>query len=216
MEELLRDNLLKINSLYALDSWKHPNDLSLDQKGVVLYGLTETSLKQVSSFATPDEVLAVFEIPPTIEPTYSGKWILYLDGISDPGNLGTILRSAEWFGVQHVILSPGSVDCFNPKCIQASMGSIGRVHIHYLDFNLISEIVPPEFPIYLAETNGVAAQSLKIDHPSILVIGSESHGLSKKRYQKDSISICIPKHPNSKAESLNAAMAATALLALLS
>ncbi|MBK8504477.1 MAG: hypothetical protein IPL46_21090 [Saprospiraceae bacterium] len=155
-------------------------------------------------------------MPLPVAPTYSGNWILYLDGVSDPGNLGTILRSADWFGVEHVILSHGSVDCFNPKCIQASMGSIGRVTVNYLDFDQLPGLLPEGIPVYLAESAGADVHTLKIDNPSILVIGSESHGVSKAMYRKNVISVAIPRHAQSQAESLNAAMAATALLALLS
>jgi TrmH family RNA methyltransferase len=95
------------------------------------------------------------------------------------------------------------------------MGSIGRVTVNYLDFFQLPKLLPPGTPIYLADIAGIDVQSLEIDRPSILVIGSESHGVSTEIYQEHVVSIAIPRHANSRAESLNAAMATTALLALL-
>lgn len=215
VEEILQDNLLKINSLYGLQGWLEVNGRLVEEKNIPYFILSPQHLKQVSSFSTPDLVLAECAIPDFQPPIDSGNWLLYLDSLADPGNLGTILRSADWFGVQDVILSPGSVDSYNPKCVQASMGSIGRIRIHYLEFGVLRSLFPA-MPVFLAHTEGIPCQNLNIPRPGILVIGSESHGISEGIKAFDHTRITIQKHPQSRVESLNAAMAATALLTLLS
>lgn len=213
--EVIRDNVLEIKSLYALDIW-FENHLHLYMaRNIPLYQISEQSIKQVSSLTTPDQVIIECRIPSgDIAEPLSG-WILYLDGIADPGNLGTIIRTADWFGIEHVFMAHGTVDCFNPKCVQATMGSIGRIALNYLEFPKLRHLAK-DHPIILAAAGGLPVKDLVIERPAIIVIGSESHGITQSiLLTAHARLISIPKANHSKADSLNAAIATAALLSVL-
>ncbi len=214
VDEIIRDNHLKINSLYGLSSWIEAHQQLLNDRMIPYFGMESPQLKQVSSFTTPDMVIIECRIPDPQPIKTPRSWLIYLDGLKDPGNLGTILRSADWFGIGDVILSPGSVDCYNAKSVHASMGSLGRLGVHYLEFGTLRSQFP-HLPIVLADAAGRPCNELDLQPPGILVIGSESHGISGDIRRFDHHRLAIPKHPESRVESLNAAMATIALLALL-
>ena len=133
-------------------------------------------------------------------------------GIQDPGNFGTILRTADWFGVQQLVCSPDTVDVYNPKVVQATMGSIARLQIHYLD--LKPWILHQQVPIYAAMLNGKSVYELKRPQQGILLIGNEAKGVPASLLTKNVIGVTIPKI--GEAESLNAAVATGILLSWLS
>ena len=126
---------------------------------------------------------------------------IVLDGINDPGNLGTIIRTCDWFGIDQIICSNNSVDCFNPKVIQSSMGSLSRVNIFYMD--ILEFLNSKDIPIYGAVLNGKKLKNEIIDD-GIFVFGSESNGISEGILKKIEFEIKIPKHSEAvKTESLN-------------
>jgi TrmH family RNA methyltransferase len=166
-------------------------------------------LKRMSNLQTPNKVLGVFHIPPTV-PLVFKDWILVLDAVKDPGNLGTIIRLCDWFGIRHLVCSPDTVDCYNPKVLQATMGSIARVNVVYeaLD-NLLER---PEVPVYGAFMDGRPVYGQSLPAAGMLVMGNEAHGISAAVSEKITHRIGIPQHGDQHAESLNVAMATAILL----
>lgn len=173
---------------------------------------TSKQLSQMTSMKSHQNVLAVFEIPANKPLDESASLILLLEDIRDPGNLGTIVRTAEWFGLNQVICSKSSVDCFNTKVIQASMGSLSRVHVHYEDLpDFIKSL--PTYDLVLTDMAGEDYKKVALQK-SLLVIGNEGQGVSDELRKLAKKTITIPR--KGKAESLNAAVSTAILLAELS
>ena len=167
-------------------------------------------LKKISSLKTPNKVLALFKIPRETKVDSSGL-ILALDTINDPGNLGTIIRLCDWFGVKQLICSRETVDCYNSKVVQASMGSLTRVSISYL--NLAAYLETVSSPIFVADMDGVSVYKSQLPSSAILVMGNEANGISEPIKQLISSKLSIPRYGNSQqAESLNVASATAILL----
>jgi TrmH family RNA methyltransferase len=166
-------------------------------------------LEQISSFKTSQEILAVFEMPRLTKINTSVPFILALDDIRDPGNLGTIIRTAEWFGLTEIVCSKTTADCFNPKVIQASMGSLARMKLYYVDLvDFVAQT--PSHRLVLADLKGGDYKNYVWTN-NILLIGNEANGVSEiwKEFPSDTITI-LKKGP---AESLNAAISTAILLA---
>ena len=157
--EIIEDKFLEIKSLYATEEWLLTNRTTVDKLGVEAHLILQKDLKLASSFVTPDGVMAICSTPKPTLPGDLKNWLLYLDGISDPGNLGTIIRTADWFGISEIVLSPGTVDYLNPKCIQASMGSVGRVQVHYIAFDKIRAKYS-DCPLLLADSRGASPRKI--------------------------------------------------------
>tara|TARA_B100000945_G_scaffold83760_1_gene64770 strand:- start:252 stop:965 length:714 start_codon:yes stop_codon:yes gene_type:complete len=186
------DSKYKLDQLYSLDSKKIKNF-----KPEII---TKSQLKSISSQKTPYGTLAVFNIAD--KSIQDSSFYVVLDNISDPGNLGTIIRTCEWFGINQIICSKSSVDCYNPKVIQSSMGSLSRVDVIYADIPKF--LKSKNIPIYAAEIEGQKLGKSKISDKCIWVFGSESHGISDKIKKLVDISFTIPKYnENVKTESLN-------------
>lgn len=176
--------------------------------------LTSSELKALSQLETSNEVIAVFPFP-KFESNKKSNLTLVLDSINDPGNLGTIIRTADWFGVNQIYCSTGSTDIFNAKTVQSTMGSIARVKVDYDSEENIFEKLKAN-PIYVAEMRGIDVFDLKNDASELsLVMGSESHGPSKF-WKEKAQALTIPKKGNSGIESLNVAQACAILLSNLS
>ena len=178
--------------------------------------IRESELKKISSLSTPNEVLAVCEIPKyelRME-QLKGKLSLVLDTIQDPGNLGTIVRIADWFGIEHIICSEDTVDVYNPKVIQATMGSIARVKVHYSDLGIVlskAKETIPGIKIYGAALDGKNIYENGSLGDGLLIMGNESKGISEPVLQHVTDRILIPNYGGG-AESLNVAIA-TAVIA---
>jgi TrmH family RNA methyltransferase len=171
--------------------------------------ITLQELKKVSALVQPNKVLAIFEIPSWSTPDFRG-WLLALDGVRDPGNLGTIIRLCDWFGIRDLICSPDTVDCFNPKVLMATMGSIARVRVHYLP---LEETLPKsELPVYGASMEGEPLGSVALPGKGILVLGSESHGISEAVGGLVKNTLGIAPFGTGGAESLNVATATAIFL----
>lgn len=202
VNECLNSNMQLVH-LYCID-----NSSYRKLRNVTL--VTPTELKKISSLTTPNNVLALFEIPENDSFKKEGL-ILVLDEIKDPGNLGTIIRLCDWFGVDQLICSKNSVDCFNAKVIQASMGSIARVSIVYTDLKPYLESV--NLPKYAATLEGNNIYKMELPKNAILLMGGESHGISKDILKMLPNSVTIPRSGKlQKTESLNVASATAILL----
>lgn len=164
----------------------------------------EKTLNDLSQFATPSGVLAVFEIK-ELKPFKPEEITLLLDSINDPGNLGTIIRTADWFGIKNIICSEGTVDLYNAKTIQSTMGSINRVNIYYQNLEEIIQKFKSDVKVYATVLNGKNLEKVKIQKPAFILVGSESHGISKSLISISHEKITIPKI--GEVESLNAAVA---------
>ena len=173
--------------------------------------ISDPELKKISFLSTPNKALATFKIP---EPKHieSNGLIVALDNINDPGNLGTIIRLCDWFGIQDLICNLKTVDCYNPKVVQASMGSLTRVNITYLDLqNYLKE--SDKSPVYGAFMDGDPVYSAETENNAILVLGNEANGIDAgiEKYITHRISIPQFNHAR-KTESLNVATATAIML----
>lgn len=166
-------------------------------------------LERLSLLKTSPGILATFKIPEASEPKRAkDKFALALDGINDPGNLGTLIRTADWFGIEEIFLGEGCADPYNPKTVQASMGSLGRLRLHTVQLEEEFEHWP-KGSILAAEMEGTDPKKLKVPKGGLLVMGSESHGI-KVPLPEGSNSLSIKKMGD--AESLNVGVAAGILL----
>ena len=172
--------------------------------------VTNQELKKISSLKTPNKVLALFKMPSEKKVNSSGL-IVALDTINDPGNLGTIIRLCDWFGVEQLVCSKETVDCYNTKVVQASMGSLTRVSTSYL--NLPEYLKTVSIPIYIADMNGVNIHKTNLPTSAVLVMGNEANGISDTLKSLISNKISIPRYGDSmQVESLNVATATAILL----
>lgn len=166
--------------------------------------VSDRILADAGSFQTNNSSLAVVRCKEiSIDDIDFGKQIFMLDGVSDPGNMGTIIRTLDWFGFDQLVCSPDSAERYNPKVINSTMGSFVRVKSYYTDLD--SFLGTYKLPVYGAEMQGKSLFDTKLENPSIVVMGSESHGLSKRVKKRLSSSITIPKF--GLAESLNVSIA---------
>ncbi len=186
------------------------NDFSLDLSSDKIIRISESELKKISTLKTPNKVLGIFKIPEKTEPETKGL-ILALDEINDPGNLGTIIRLCDWFGISQLICSENTVDSYNPKVVQASMGSLKRVQIHYLD--LITYLKTTNLPCFIADMDGENVYTSSLPKEAILVMGNEANGISDELRKLIDNSVSIPRFGASQeTESLNVATATAILL----
>lgn len=175
--------------------------------------ISETELKSASLLQHPQQVLALFPLPhwelPTTE-TCHQKLILALDGVQDPGNLGTICRLADWFGIEDIICSAETADIFNPKAIQATMGAIARVRIHYTNLTeFLTEVASQDTRIYGTFLDGKNIYERTLTPHGIIVMGNEGKGISSDIESLVTDKLFIPNFPQDRptTESLNVAVA---------
>jgi TrmH family RNA methyltransferase len=172
--------------------------------------ITEQELKKISALSTPNTCLAVFKIPAENIVIDSGL-ILALDDIRDPGNLGTILRLCDWFGIQQIICSKETVDIYNPKVVQATMGSITRVNVNYVD--LKSFITNAKLPVFGTFMNGENIYQSNLPQNGIIIMGNEANGISAEIEKTVTSRLTIPRFGKlQKTESLNVATATAIVL----
>lgn len=207
VDELLASNY-NVRTIYATSSWLKTKLVPI-QLNHELVEVSEDELRRISSLNSPNQVLAVADTPSSeIDFNHqAGKWLLLLDGVRDPGNLGTIIRTADWFGIRTIICSEDTVEFLNPKVVQATMGSLFRVKIHYADLNVFLENLPADFPVYGTFMDGNNIYSENFGKEGALILGSESHGISTKVERNVKFRLHIPSS-HSQAESLNVSVAA--------
>jgi len=194
-----------LDSVYVTDNFYKDNEDRMVFKNI--YRLSEKDLKKLSNQVNPLGMLALFNMPKVKKFIFKSKNVLILDGISDPGNMGTIIRTADWFGFNHIFLGTGCVEVYNQKVIAASMGSIFNISINE-DVNLksfIKDLKEEGYKIVVTDLMGDDFSINKKDNIA-LVIGNEGKGVDKKLIDMADIRLKIMK--SGKAESLNAAVAA--------
>ena len=214
----LMDSEYPVNQIFATKEWIDLNATSFHSKKVISTEVTEVELSRITALTTPSPVLAIFTIPEkeTEPSSFTDKLILVLDGIRDPGNLGTIIRVADWFGIGAVICSETTVDLYNPKVVQATMGSIARVPVHYADLPGFLSAMSSSVNIYGSFLEGENIYTKDLFSKGVIIIGNESKGISGSiaRFVTDKIyipSFSTANDDASHAESLNASVA-TAIL----
>ena len=188
---------------------------------------TPLELEQMSALRAPQGVIAVFRQPEAEEVSLTAlagqELVLALDGVQDPGNLGTIIRTADWFGVRHIFCSRETADCWNPKVVQATMGALARVRVHYIDLyahisHLTSHISHPTSPIYgtlLDGRNLYEAGAVPEKRHGVILMGNEGNGISQELRRLVTHPLLIPPYPlgAETSESLNVSIATAVILA---
>ncbi len=203
IQELLDSNFV-LEHLYVTESIFE----SLNNESKTL--ITESELKKISCLSTPNNCLALFAIPETEKPISSGL-IVALDAVRDPGNLGTIIRLCDWFGVDQLWCNEQTVDLYNPKVVQATMGSLARVKVHYLD--LEKEIQKANLPVFGTFMDGENIYQSNLPSEGILILGNEANGISTGIEKLVTSRLAIPRFGNlQKTESLNVATATAIFL----
>ena len=213
VDELINSDFI-ITELFTTNEWMINNrNFILENKSFEITEITNEELSKISSLSTPNKVLAIVN-----QPTYnydkkliSNKLNLLLDNINDPGNLGTIIRIADWFGIEDIFCTQESVDLYNPKVVQSTMGAIFRTKVHYVDFkdllNDFSNIA--NFNIYGTFLEGENIYNEKLSDKGFILMGSESHGISDQWKAFINKRLFIPNYPldSSTSESLNISVA---------
>lgn len=198
----------KCKYLFATAAW-------IEQYGKELPGahpivVKRADMERMSQLSTPTQVLAVYELPQTIfeEKVLASNLVIALDRVQDPGNLGTIIRIADWFGITDIVCSPETVDVYNPKVVQATMGAISRVRVHYLD---LADLIKtnPNIPVYGTFLDGRNIYETSLTPHGIVVMGNEGQGISDEIGRLIKRRLFIPSYPQERptSESLNVGMA---------
>lgn len=202
IEEFLNSDF-KLNRLYTTKQiFDAPNTKTLE--------ISENELKKISSLKNPNTALAIFEIPKS-KNTNSHGLIVALDDVRDPGNLGTIIRLCDWYGVKDLVCSHSTVDCYNAKVVQATMGSLTRVNITYI--NLAEFMLNYSGDVFGTYMNGENIYKADLPNEGIIVLGNEANGISEEMSSIIDRRITIPQFGKSKdTESLNVANATAIVL----
>lgn len=203
VNELLQSSI-EIDTLFAVEDFEA--EVSLNK----IVRISEKDLQKISNLKSPNKVLGLFKIPKE-KPLQSKGLIIALDAVNDPGNLGTIIRLCDWFGVAQLVCSKDTVDCYNQKVVQASMGSLSRITIKYLDIE--TYLKQTELPTFIADMDGENVYKTVLPKEAILIMGNEANGVSDviKKLIKNKIS--IPRFGEiQETESLNVATATAVLL----
>lgn len=222
-DKLVREMLnsgFTVQQVCGIESWivdNHASAMKAESSEVVKV----MDMERMSSMTTAPEVLAVVEIP-EYDINAAGVnqgLVLMLDGIRDPGNMGTLIRTADWFGISDIVASEDSVEFWNPKVIQATMGSVTRVRLHSSDLksavNLLRQNAAKNntaFSVYGAAMDGTDVYKTEWSRCGALIIGNESNGIRNDIAQLLDVTVAIPRAENSGAESLNAGIAAGILM----
>ncbi len=200
--ELLKSKL-NVRNVYCTPAFSDEYNDRLSALTLKPDVVTEKDLVKVGSLKTNNAAIAVVDLPPDVQVIDKSRTVLVLDNINDPGNLGTIIRIADWYGIGQIVCSPDTTDAYSPKCIGATKGSFIRVSV--------TDISLPEFlneypnPVYGAMLSGKDVHEVKFSNPAALMIGNESHGIGSHLSEYITEPITIPKFGG--AESLNAAIA---------
>jgi TrmH family RNA methyltransferase len=205
-----------IQELICTEKWLAEKGRGLSSNNTITISIAdEFQLEKISSLSTPSEVIALCKFPKkelTID--VKNKFTLFIDAVRDPGNLGTLIRLADWFGVSQIVASEDTVDWTNPKVIQSSMGSFIRLQPNYVNSSLFFSSIDESVEIYAADLTGKNVYDTELNSNGILIVSSESHGLSPDLEAFVKQKIHIPKFSEqlSSAESLNVATATAILL----
>ncbi|APU96532.1 RNA methyltransferase [Sphingobacterium siyangense] len=201
-----------ISSSYEVESIFYTDDANTKvgkiSHNIKSHELTETEFQKISALKSPQGILALVKLPlqqKIVPSNLKNKFSLVLDDVQDPGNLGTIIRTAEWFGIEHIICSIGTVDAYNPKVVQATMGSLARLQIHYTD---LTDFIPATgLKVYGALLDGQSIYQTVWAKEGLIVMGNEGNGISDEIIALIDQAVTIPRL--GQAESLNVAVATT-------
>lgn len=207
-------------AIVASPDWLKRAQSLLKDTSCEVFTASAAQLAQISSLSTPPEVIAVYRMPELALPSPASLYselVLVLDGVQDPGNLGTIMRTALWFGVRHIVASPQTADIFNPKAVQSTMGAIGRVHIAYTDLPeyILRYKEETGLPVYGTLLDGTDIYRQSLSPTGMIVMGNEGNGISEAVRPLLTSPLLIPSYPPGQptVESLNVAMATAITLA---
>jgi TrmH family RNA methyltransferase len=212
--ELLQWQPIALRSLYATETWCAAHEKTLSAAHLnFLTRVSEAELASISFLQTPHQVFAIAEKPRDMDPpVFTGRITLLLDTIQDPGNMGTILRTADWFGIDQVVCTRDSADIYNPKVVQATMGAVFRLSIHTIDIPSLLDRLG-SVPLICSALEGEDLFSCAPLKEAVIVIGNESRGASPLLLDRASRRVTIPRYGH--AESLNAAVAAGIIMSRL-
>lgn len=215
VRETMTDSSLKM--LIATNEWfAEHRDLPSD---IAVYIADESQMSKISSLSTAPKVIAVLGMKDVVKTTFQisidyNQLYIMLDGIQDPGNLGTIIRTADWFGIKTIIASLDTVEIYNPKVIQSSMGSLQHVEIIYCDLSALLLNLKNHMPVYATILNGEDIYKSNLTKNGIIVLGNEGRGISKELMNYVTHGLKIPPFDNSCCpDSLNVAVAAGIVMA---
>ncbi len=215
VKELLTSSM-EVKGIYGTAPWA--GDVSFPE-GIVPEIITDKELERISSLNSPNQALAVVKIPATNTDSIElkNRFTLVLDNIQDPGNLGTIIRTADWFGICNIVCSPDTAELYNPKVIQATMGSFMRVNVFYTQLEDFFGGIPKDFPVMGALLEGENIFRTNLPTEGIIVTGNESRGISSPIKGFITNRLFIPRGAESteQPESLNAAVATGIILSNL-
>lgn len=213
--------LMPAKLIIATADWLKVNNNRIN--GTEIIEVSDEELKKASLLQHPQKVLALFPTPNNTDGNEKQlvtlltdndednkqKLTIALDGVQDPGNLGTIIRIADWFGISDIVCSHDTVDAFSPKVVQATMGSIARVHIHYADLESLIKALPDGFPVYGTLLDGCDLYDKTLSVGGIIVMGNEGKGISQPVKALVNQRLLIPNYPKGRktADSLNVAIA---------
>lgn len=207
--DLLR--VMRARLVVATQEWMSCNESECH--GAEIIEVSADELRKVSFLQTPQDVLAVFNMPDRNDTDNCevpiGKLSLALDGVQNPGNLGTIIRIADWFGITEIFCSNDTADAFNPKVVQATMGSIARVSIRYVNLSEMLSTLPDGFPVYGTFLDGEDIYQQTLSDEGLIIMGNEGNGISHEVGRLINRRLLIPNFSTSedRAESLNVAIA---------
>ena len=201
------DSSYEVSHIFATSNWINSNKISLTTE---INEVTNNDLGRISGLKTPSEVLAIVKIPEFQDNfDFSGVNIA-LDNIKDPGNFGTIIRICDWFGINNIYCSENTVDLYNPKVVQSTMGSISRVNVFYTNLNQMIRQLDNSIRVYATVINGFEIEDCKLSENSLIVFGNESHGISQEILNLTKEKISITK--KGQAESLNVSVSVGIIL----
>ncbi|MBO7581982.1 MAG: RNA methyltransferase [Bacteroidaceae bacterium] len=210
--KLVGDLLGAFQPVYVAATQEWMDGHAHELKGVEMDIVTDEELRRVSLMETPQQVLAVFRqrIDEVDVNRVVGKQLcLALDDVQNPGNVGTIIRLADWFGIEHIFCSRGCADLYNPKTVQATMGAMARVQVHEVDLPQMLSLLPDDVPVYGTFLDGENLYGKSLENRGIIVMGNEGKGVSADVEAHVTERLYIPNYPAGRetSESLNVAIA---------
>ena len=197
----------RLHSVFATDEWTGGDSIGAD---VRVERVDDDTLRRLSFLQHPQQVVAVMEMNKEEKVKVDAdRLTIMLDGVQDPGNLGTIIRIADWFGITTIICSLDTADVYNPKVVQATMGSIARVKVAYTDLAQYLSALPSGTPVFATELNGENIYERELPQHGIIIMGNEGNGISNEVKALVSDRLLIPTFATTadKADSLNVAVA---------
>lgn len=216
VNELLKEGFLA-STIISTEDWHCPTSSRIPDDYIIV---SDDELRKASLLQHPQQVLGVFAIPEmpqdiNVNDIAHKELCLCLDGVQDPGNLGTIIRTADWFGIRNIFCSPNTADAYNPKVVQATMGSIARVNIYYTDLVEMLHSLQSDVPVYGTLLDGENLYDTELSRNGIIIMGNEGNGVSTDVRQLLTHKLLIPPYPveTESAESLNVSIATAIICA---